>query len=899
MEDERERIAQADRGDLPWRRWGPYLSERAWGTVREDYSSGGDAWSYFPFEQAASRAFRWSEDGMAGMCDLEQQLCLGVALWNGRDPLLKERMFGLTGEQGNHGEDVKEYWWYLDATPTSSWLRWRYHYPQQAYPYEDLVAVNRSRSRQEPEYELLDTGVFDADRYWAVTVTWAKGGPEDILWRIEARNAGPEEATLDVLPTIWYRNTWSWEADGRRPLLQARDTTSVSAVHPVLGNWILAGAGEPELLFCENETNTQKLYGDPGPAYPKDGIADHVIHAAATVNPSNEGTKASLRYRVLAAPGETVELRLRFWKVGEGALPTPTSAEGDLALAFSRVLEERQAEADSYYAGLAPEGASAGEQMVLRQASAGMLWSKQYYHYDVERWLAGDPTQPPPPPGRGAIRNGDWRHLNNRDVISMPDPWEYPWYAAWDLAFHCVALAHLDAEFAKRQLVLLGREWYMHPNGQLPAYEWNFADVNPPVHAWAATRVWEIDWQSRAGRGVDATPDTAFLERVFHKLLINFTWWVNRKDEAGNNVFEGGFLGLDNIGLFDRSKPLPVPGLLEQSDGTAWMAMYCLSLLEMALHLAVRDPVYEDVATKFFEHFTYIAHAMESQGLWDDEDGFFYDLLVLDGGTEVPVRVRSMVGIVALFAVTVIEAETLERLPSFARRLEWFSSNKQEYSHHCTRVPSGTNGERVLLSIVGEDRLKRVLERCLDPTELLSDHGIRSVSRYHLANPFSLDLGGVNATVDYEPGESTNSLFGGNSNWRGPVWFPLNHLLIEALTRYQTFFGDALTVEHPTGSGQQMQLSEVARDLSGRLASIFLEGPDGRRPVFGGYAAMQRDPAWHDNLRFHEYFHGDTGAGLGASHQTGWTGLVIDLLASNGLAARNGRDAPTARRRRT
>jgi len=881
VEDERERLAQADRGDLPWRRWGPYLAERAWGTVREDYSAGGDAWSYFPFEHAASRAFRWSEDGMGGICDVDQQLCLAVALWNGQDPILKERMFGLTGEQGNHGEDVKEYWWYLDATPTSSWLRWRYHYPQRAFPYEDLVAINRSRSRQDPEYELVDTGIFGDDRYWAVTATWAKGGPEDMLWRLEVRNAGPESAVIDVLPTIWYRNTWSWGGEAERPSLRADGRASIRAVHPVLGEWILAGAGTPELMFCDNETNNHKLYGTPGPAYLKDGIAEHLISSAPTVNPALTGTKAALRYRLEVPAGGTSELRLRFWKPGEGARPTPTSAEGDLAAAYERILADRETEADRFYDALAPKDSTPDEQTVLRQAAAGMLWSKQYFHYNVERWLAGDAGQPPPPPGRGDIRNGDWVHLDNRDVISMPDPWEYPWYAAWDLAFHCVALAHLDAEFAKRQLILLGREWYMHPNGQLPAYEWNFSDVNPPVHAWAALRVWEVDRQSRAARGEDATPDTDFLERVFHKLLLNFTWWVNRKDQAGNNVFEGGFLGLDNIGLFDRSKPLPVPGILEQSDGTAWMAMYCLNLLAIALQLAKHDHVYEDVATKFFEHFTYIAHAMESQGLWDDEDGFFYDLVVLDGGQRIPVKVRSMVGIVALFAVSVLEEQDLAGLPSFARRLEWFVDNKQQYSHQITRSDG-----RILLSVVGEQRLRRILQRCLDPAEMLSDHGMRSVSRHHHDHPFSMDLGGMHASVDYEPAESTNFLFGGNSNWRGPVWFPLNHLLIGALDSYQRFFGERLVVECPTGSGDQATLSAVADDLARRLVGIFLRDSDGRRPVFGDYTVMQDDPAWRDQLLFHEYFHGDTGAGLGASHQTGWTGLVVDLIADRRLGGR-------------
>ncbi|HEX6392256.1 MAG TPA: hypothetical protein VFZ97_02370 [Acidimicrobiales bacterium] len=891
MEDEQERLDQANRGDLPWRIWGPYLSERAWGTVREDYSANGDAWSYLPFEQAPSRAYRWSEDGLGGICDLDQQICLALALWNGEDPVLKERMYGLTSEQGNHGEDVKEYWWYLDATPTSSWLVWRYHYPQAPFPYAGLLHENARRSRLDPEYELIDTGVFDDNRYWVVTATWAKGAPEDLLWHIQVRNMGPDEATIDVLPTIWFRNTWSWDTPGGgttgRPTLTAEDHRTVSVTHPVLGRWRLTGAGEPELLFCDNDTNLAKLFGAPGPAYPKDGIADHVLSSAPTVNPHMSGTKAALRYRVTAPPGATMELRLRFWKPGEGAKPTPTSAEGDLGLAYEKVMADRKSEADLFYARLVPKDATAEEALVLRQASAGMLWSKQYFHFNVKRWLDGDPAQPPPPAGRGLIRNGDWTHLDNRDVISMPDPWEYPWYASWDLAFHCVALAHLDAEFAKRQLILLGREWFMHPNGQLPAYEWNFSDVNPPVHAWAALRVWEIDWQARASRDVDATPDFEFLERILHKLLLNFTWWVNRKDAAGNNLFEGGFLGLDNIGLFDRSRPLPVAGRLEQSDGTAWMAMYCLNLLEISLQLALNDPVYEDVATKFFEHFTIIAHAMEWQGLWDDQDGFFYDLIVLASGQSIPVRARSLVGVVPLFAATVLDQELLDKLPAFSRRLDWFVTNRSQYAHHVSRSSTPGKPGRILLSVVGRDRLVRVLSRCVDPEELLSDHGLRSLSRYHLAHPFTLDLGGSTASVDYEPAESTTTLFGGNSNWRGPVWFPLNYLLTEALDRYHDFFGEGFTVEHPTGSGTKRTLNQVSDDLARRLVSIFLPDASGKRPVFGSNRLMQTDPAWRDQILFHEYFHGDTGAGLGASHQTGWTGLVLDLIADRRLGGRH------------
>ena len=887
MEAEQERLYQADRGDLPWRRWGPYLAERGWGTVREDYSAGGDAWTYFPFEQASSRAYRWNEDGMAGICDDEQILCLALALWNGKDPCLKERMFGLTGDQGNHGEDVKDYWWYLDATPTSSWLRWRYHYPQGEFPYDDLLATNRARSREEPEYELIDTGAFSDNRYWVVDCTWAKGGPEDMLWRVQVTNAGPEEATIDVLPTVWFRNRWSWDPDIERPVVRADGDDRLSIQDPQIGFWQLAWDGDGEALFCDNDTNTAKLYGEPGPEYPKDGIADHVIQGQPTVNPDRRGTKAAVHYRLTVAPGATSEVRLRFWKPGEGARPAPTAPEGQLGMAFTRVLDDRQTEADAFFARLTASDATADEAAVLRQAAAGMLWSKQFFHYDVNTWLEGDPGQPVPPPGRGNIRNGDWTHLDNRDVISMPDPWEYPWYAAWDLAFHCVALAHLDPEFAKRQLVLLCREWYMHPNGQLPAYEWNFSDVNPPVHAWAALRVSEIDAAARAARGEPAGIDYEFLERVFHKLLLNFTWWVNRKDEAGNNVFEGGFLGLDNIGLFDRSKPLPVPGRLEQSDGTAWMAMYCLNLLEMALRLAFHDDVYEDVATKFFEHFAYIASAMETQGLWDEEDGYFYDVLQIDGAEPMPVRVRSMVGVVALFAVTVLEPDTLARLPAFARRLDWFAANKPQYGSHVAHTLVPGKGDRLLLSIVDPPRIRRILRYLLDEQEMLSDHGIRSLSRAYRDHPFSMNVGDEQATIDYEPAESTNYLFGGNSNWRGPVWFPLNYLLIESLDRYDHYFGDACQVEMPYGSGEHAHLSEVADTLARRMISLFVRDGSGRRPVFGRYELMQTDPRWCDNIPFHEYFHGDTGAGLGASHQTGWTGLVLDLIADRRLGGRH------------
>ncbi len=877
---EQSRLEEADRDGRAWRRFGPYLSERAWGTVREDYSADGDAWSYFPFEHAASRAYRWSEDGLAGVCDDQQVVCLALALWNGVDPILKERPYGLTNSQGNHGEDVKDYWWYLDATPTSSYLRWRYHYPQDPFPYDDLRATNAARSRLQPEYELLDTGVFAHNRFWVVTVTWAKADPEDLCWTIEVRNAGSDTATIEVLPSLWYRNTWSWSPGANRPVLRLDGDPGgdgpvvVRSETAELGTWYLVGDGDA--LFCENETNLTRLYGVPGPQYPKDGIAEHVIHGAATVNPEPTGTKVALRRRLTVAGGSAATIRLRWSR----------RADADLGEGLERVVAERRHEADEFYASLTPEDASAEEALVLRQAAAGMLWSKQYFHYDVERWLDGDPGLPSPPPQRRKGRNSGWRHLNNMDLISMPDPWEYPWYASWDLAFHCVALAHLDPAFAKRQLILLGREWYQHPNGQLPAYEWNFGDVNPPVQAWAALRVAEIDAAKRAQRGEDASFDRDFLERVFHKLVLNFTWWVNRKDASGENVFEGGFLGLDNIGLFDRSRPLPVPGRLEQSDGTAWMAMFSLNLLEIALRLAHHDHVYEDLATKFFEHFTYIAAAMSEQDLWDDQDGFFYDVLVADDGPRTPIRVVSVAGVIPLFAAAILEDADLADLPDFRRRLEWFCRHEPRYAGHVSHLQDPGHGRTRLLSVVDQERLVRVLRRCLDPDELLSDHGIRSLTARLRDNPYSMDLGGQTAGIDYEPAESTSYLFGGNSNWRGPVWFPLNYLMIESLDRYGRYFHDQLRVEHPSGSGNQLGLSEVADDLARRLVSIFLRGRDGRRPVAGASETLQHDPAWTDQIWFHEYFHGDNGAGLGASHQTGWTGLVLDLIADRRLGGR-------------
>ncbi len=852
---ERQRLASAANGGAPWRKWGPYLSERAWSTVREDYSASGQAWEFFPHDHARSRAYRWNDDGLAGLCDERQILCFALAFWNGRDPILKERIFGLTGSEGNHGEDAKEFWFYLDSTPTHSWMRWRYLYPQEAFPYACLVAENRRRGRSQPEYELLDTGIFDGDRYWEITADYAKGSEDDILIRITVRNAGPEPAQIDVLPTLWFRNTWAWGLDDRIPSITEEDG-ALAAEHWELGAMRLASDGSPELLFCDNETNAQRLWGLPGRSrFPKDGINDHVVSGASTVNPERVGTKAAFRHRLVVEAGASATVRLRLSASG-------AAIDAD----FDSVVAARRNEADEFYAQLTPEDTPADQAMVLRQAMAGMLWSKQFYNFNVQRWLEGDPAGPVPPRERLSGRNSDWRHLDNRDVISMPDKWEYPWYAAWDLAFHCVTLARVDPEFAKQQLLLLCREWYMHPNGQLPAYEWAFGDVNPPVHAWAALRVYEID----------GSRDHDFLARVFHKLLLNFTWWVNRKDREGNNVFAGGFLGLDNIGLFDRSS-LPVSGHLEQSDGTAWMAMYCQNMLELALVLAQHDRTYEDLATKFFEHFALIASALNNQGLWNEEDGFYYDVLHLADGSMQPLRVLSMVGLVPLFAVTTLGPETMARLPEFMRRVEWFTTHRREAMGVTEHMSDESHAGWRMLSIVSPERLRRILARVLDPERFLSPYGVRALSKWHRDHPLEVDVGGYVARLMYEAAESSTGLFGGNSNWRGPIWMPVNYLLIEVLRVYHRYLGDAFTVECPTGSGRMMSLDEVADQLASRLIGIFTES-EGRRPVFGSYERFQRDPAWHDLIPFHEYFNGDTGAGIGASHQTGWTGLVGDLV---------------------
>ncbi len=877
MTQEEIRLAESASRKKHWKRWGPYLSERAWGTVREDYSPYGNAWEYFSHDQARSRAYRWNEDGIAGISDRRQFLCFAVALWNERDPILKERIFGLTGNEGNHGEDVKEYYFYLDSTPTHSYMKYLYKYPQLEFPYARLVEENRRRGKDQPEFELLDTGVFDENRYFDVCVEYAKADVEDILIKITVANRGPEAANLRLLPTVWFRNTWSWGNSGEKPELRQAQAgaSSIEIEHPQMGKRWLHCDGSPELLFTENETNNKRLFGAENRIpYVKDGINDFVVHGAQNaVNPERRGTKAAAHYELTVPAGQEVTVRLRL---------TPVDAKSAVAFkTFDKTFALRKKEADEFYATVIPQDLSDDAKNVMRQGFAGMLWSKQFYHYVIKDWLQGDPGNPPPPAERKNGRNRDWPHLYNADVISMPDKWEYPWYAAWDLAFHCIPLALVDSDFAKEQLTLMLREWYMHPNGQIPAYEWAFGDVNPPVHAWAAWRVYKID-KKRNGKG-----DREFLKRVFHKLLLNFTWWVNRKDAEGMNIFQGGFLGLDNIGVFDRSAPLPTGGYIEQSDGTSWMAMYTLNLLAIALELAKEESCYEDVASKFWEHFIYIAHAMghrghDGMGLWNEEDGFFYDVLKLPDGAHFPMKIRSMVGLIPLFAVETLEPDVLDRLPGFRRRLNWFIENRPDLTGGvaCMRTPG--KSERRLLSIANRDQLKSILRYMLDENEFLSPYGIRAVSRFHRENPYKLDVNGAEHRVDYEPGESSTGLFGGNSNWRGPIWFPVNFLLVESLQKFHHYLGEDFKVEFPTGSGRMLTLWEVSAELSRRLTATFLQDENGRRPVFGDLEKFQTDPHWRDLVLFHEYFHGDSGAGVGASHQTGWTGVVTKLMQQSG-----------------
>jgi hypothetical protein len=890
MNAEQKRLEEDRARKAYWKRWGPYVSDRAWGTVREDYSATGEAWDYFPHDHARSRAYRWNEDGIAGICDRRQKICFAIALWNEKDPILKERFFGLTGNEGNHGEDPKEYYFYLDSTPTHSYMKMLYKYPQAAFPYSQLVEENRRRTKYDPEFELLDTGVFNENRYFDVEVEYAKADVEDILARITVTNRGPEAAPIHLLPTIWFRNNWSWAPNRKKPTLRAmpkRGSHSTIAVYQEhYGERQLYCYDGPELLFCDNESNSRRLWNSPGSQYPKDGINDYIIHGASTVNPDKMGTKASAHYHRVLGPGESFVVRVRLttedWPSGEN----PLNSE------FDGIIATRKLEADEFYANIIPDDLSLDARNVTRQCFGGLLWTKQFYHYEVRQWLSGDPLMPAPPEARKQGRNHEWPHIFNEDIISMPDKWEYPWFAAWDLAFHTIPLALVDSDFAKEQLILFLREWYMHPNGQLPAYEWAFGDVNPPVHAWAAWRVYKIDKKNKGGHG-----DRKFLVRIFHKLLLNFTWWVNRKDEEGKNLFQGGFLGLDNIGVFDRSAPLPTGGHLEQSDGTAWMAMYTLNLFAIAMELAREDHAYEDVASKFWEHFLYIANAMSHRGaddfgMWDEADGFFYDILHLPDGTRVPMRLRSMVGLIPLFAVEIIESAWLDKFPGFKRRMEWFIENRPDLTDNIAAMEKPGHGERLLLSICNGRQLRSVLEYMLDESEFFSDYGIRALSKVHShdRHPYVIEFDDEEHRVEYQPAESRSGLFGGNSNWRGPIWFPMNFLLIESLQRFHHYLGPEFKVECPTGSGNMMTLNEVASEISRRLSRIFLRDANGHRPVAGGIQQFQQNPHWKDLVLFHEYFHGDNGAGLGANHQTGWTALVAKLLIQSGEHHHNHRN---------
>lgn len=857
--------------NIEWKCWGPYLSDRQWGTVREDYSELGDAWRYTTHNMARSKAYRWGEEGIAGWCDDKQLLCFAIALWNKKDPILKERYFGLTGSEGNHGEDVKELYYYLDSTPTHSYMKMLYKYPQAEFPYQQLLEENQRRTKNQPEFELIDTGIFSDDKYFDVFTEYAKADPHDLLIKITLCNRANEDAAINVLPTVWFRNTWAWGIAGEKSQMMRSNANdgSIMIHHPELGDYILYAEGSPCTIFCDNETNAKKLYDAPNPAsFCKDGINDYIVHGnEQSINIHATGTKAAANYDLIVKANSSIVIRLRMRKT---AL--------DVAFKdFDIVFESRKKEADEFYAHIQNIDASDDEKLVQRQAFAGMLWGKQFYYYDVDQWLKGDPSAPKPPLARMQARNHEWKHLNNADIISMPDKWEYPWYASWDLAFHCIPLSMIDPAFAKKQLKLLVREWYMHPNGQLPAYEWNFSDVNPPVQAWSTFRIFKIDEK------INGQPDIAFLESVFHKLLLNFTWWVNRKDKDGNNMFEGGFLGLDNIGLFDRSSPLPTGGYLEQADATSWMAMYSLNLMRIALELARYNPVYQDMATKFFEHFLYIAEAMENlgennEGLWDDIDSFYYDVLKLPNGQNTLLKVRSMVGIIPLFAVEVLDHDVLASMPAFAKRLEWFLTNRPELAHLVSRWSVASSDEKHLLSLLRGHRMKKILARVLDESEFLSDYGVRALSKYHEQYPYEFFVDAKRFAVNYTPAESDSYLFGGNSNWRGPIWMPVNFLIIESLQRFYFYYGDDFKVECPTGSGIMLSLNEIADELSRRLSKLFLRDQNGNRAVFGDCNKMQRDPNFNNYILFYEYFHGDNGRGVGASHQTGWTGLIARIL---------------------
>jgi hypothetical protein len=885
MEEEARLNEPAERG---WKVWGPYLSERQWGTVREDYSSGGTAWEALSHDAARSRAYRWGEDGLLGISDDQQMLCFALALWNGRDPILKERLFGLTNSEGNHGEDVKECYYYLDATPTHSYLKALYKYPQRAFPYSQLVEENRHRGKLDPEFELIDAGAFDENRYFDVVAEYAKQSASDILIRVTVHNRGPEAADLHVLPQLWFRNTWSWGYPGRKPELTL-DDDAVLAQQDGLGTYRLYRESDAPWLFTENETNGHRLFRAPNSGgHFKDAFHEFVVDGNdAAINPGCRGTKVAAHHRLTIPAGAQAVVRLRLSSAGHAA---PFKE-------FDRLFDRRRREADGFYDRL-QHGLTDEQRLVQRQALAGMIWSKQFFYYDVPQWLKGDPGQPVPPGERAQGRNHEWKHLNNADIISMPDKWEYPWYAAWDLAFHTISLALVDTDFAKQQLVLLTREWYMHPNGQLPAYEWAFGDVNPPVHGWATWRVFQMDRKRRRLTQPDDPGDLEFLERVFHKLMLNFTWWVNRKDAAGRNVFQGGFLGLDNIGVFDRSAPLPTSGYIDQSDGTSWMAMYSLNLMRIALELAQHNHVYEDIATKFFEHFLHIAEAMttmgDGMGLWNDEDGFFYDVLNLPDGRMLPLKVRSMVGLIPLFAVETLDPDLCSKVPKFTERLDWFLNYRPDLAGLVSRWNEPGKGERRLLSLLRGSRMKKLLRRMLDESEFLSDYGIRALSRYHSEHPYTLEWNSERFSVDYQPGESTSGLFGGNSNWRGPIWMPVNYLIIESLQKFHHYYGDDFMVECPTGSGRYHTIDEVASDLSARLAGIFLRNDRGERPVFGSNRRLQDDPHFRDHVLFHEYFHGDSGRGVGASHQTGWTGLIAKLLQPRNRAVERHEKKPDA-----
>jgi hypothetical protein len=872
---EQQRLDQARAGLGDWTRWGPYLSERQWGTVREDYSPHGTAWEYFPHDHARSRAYRWGEDGIGGLSDDGQRLCLSLALWNGKDAILKERLFGLTNSEGNHGEDVKELYYYLDATPTHSYLKMLYKYPQREFPYSRLVEENRQRGKSEPEFELLDTGIFDDDRYFDVFIEYAKAAPDEILMLVTVHNRGPDAAPIHLLPQLWFRNTWSWKINGARPEMLTTGRGVITAKHHELGSFHLHCDGQTALLFTDNETNHRRLFGQKNAVgFFKDAFHEYLVAGKSdAVNPRQFGTKAATHYEFSVPPGGSREIRLRLSRSHSG------KAFDD----FNEVFAQRRREADEFYAEHQRDIFDDDARNVQRQAFAGMIWSKQFFYYDVPEWTHGDENQPPPPTERRHGRNHEWQHLNNADIISMPDKWEYPWYAAWDLAFHCIPLAMIDPEFAKEQLVLLTREWYMHPNGQLPAYEWAFGDVNPPVHAWAAWRVFQMDRKQRRQKHPDDPGDIAFLERVFHKLMLNFTWWVNRKDAAGRNIFQGGFLGLDNIGVFDRSAPLPTGGFINQADGTAWMAMYSLNLMRIALELATHNKVYEDIATKFFEHFLQIVGAMnnigdEGIGLWDETDEFYYDQLNLPHGEIVPLKVRSLVGLIPLFAVETLEPELLDQLPDFHARLQWFLNYRPDLAKLVSRWEEPGMRHRHLLSILRGHRMKCLLRRMLDETEFLSEYGVRGISRRHLEQPYDFHVNGTTLRVQYQPGESNSGLFGGNSNWRGPIWMPVNYLVIESLQKFHHYYGDDFKVECPTRSGTYLTIDEVANELSHRLTRLFLKGEDGQRPVLKYHPKLATDPHFRDYILFHEYFHGDTGRGVGASHQTGWTGLVAKLI---------------------